>query len=75
MTEFDSIVLKLRILEASIEIGELYDVVRSPHTKARLHKVQDTLDAALGVLRKYTPDTLPSNQDWQGTLSLQRPGA
>ncbi|WP_321932983.1 hypothetical protein [Burkholderia cenocepacia] len=75
MTEFDSIVLKLRILEASIEVGELCDAVRSPQTKARLHKVQNTLDAALGVLRKYTPDTLPANQGRQGTPSLQRPDA
>lgn len=75
MTEFDSIVLKLRILEASIEVDELCDAVRSPQTRARLHKVRDTLDEALGVLRKYTPDTLPTTRGLQGTQSLQRPDA
>lgn len=72
MTEFDSIVLKLRILEASLELDELCDVARSPHTKARLQKARDTLDDALNVLRKYAPDAYPTTLGLQGTSALRR---
>lgn len=75
MTEFDSIVLKLRILEASIEVDELYDATRSPHTKARLQRVRDTLDDTLGVLRKYAPDAHTATLGQQGTPALPRPDA
>ncbi|WP_167359286.1 hypothetical protein [Burkholderia humptydooensis] len=75
MTEFDSIVLKLRILEASIEADELCDAVRSPQTRARLLKIRDTLDDALGVLRKYSPDARPTIPSLQDTSASQRGGA
>lgn len=72
MTEFDSIVLKLRILEASLEADELCDAVRSPATKARLMKVRDTLDNALCILRKYAPDAGATIAGPLDTSSLQR---
>ncbi|CAJ3047413.1 hypothetical protein [Burkholderia pseudomallei] len=75
MTEFDSIVLKLRILEASIEADELCDVVRSPQTRARLLKIRDTLDDALDVLRKYASDAHPAIPGLQGMSAAQRPDA
>ncbi|RQU14223.1 hypothetical protein DF152_17325 [Burkholderia cenocepacia] len=57
MTEFDAQVIKLRILEASIEVDEMHNDARSQYAKARLRKVRDTLDDALRVVRKYAPDT------------------
>lgn len=71
MTEFDSIVLKLRILEASLEADEICDAVRSPATKARLMKVRDALDDALCILRKYAPDAGTTIASPLDTSSLQ----
>lgn len=75
MNEFDSRVLKLRILEASIEVDEVCDMTRSALTKARLKKAQDALDDALRVLRKYVPDTHEPMQGPQDTPSFPRHGA
>ncbi|WP_155633550.1 hypothetical protein [Burkholderia cepacia] len=75
MTEFDSRVLKLRILEASIEVDEVCDMTRSPVTKARLKKAQDALDDALRVLRKYVPDAHEATQGPQDTPSFPLRGA
>ncbi|MDN8027939.1 hypothetical protein QZN17_05105 [Burkholderia multivorans] len=55
MEDFDAHAMKAHILEASIELLELKQAVRSVAVRARLSKVDDALSNALRTLEKYAP--------------------
>jgi hypothetical protein len=59
--------MKAHILEASIELLELQQAVRSVAVRARLSKIDDALSNALRILEKYAP------RQSVGATRLQQP--